>query len=215
METDPHFASRRDGDDDVDAADRSRRKRSELSDRLKFLAAMFRSPRRVSSVTPTSRQTAVEMARPIDCRSGLPVLELGPGTGPVTRAILDRGVAPGDLYAIEQSADLCRHLEKAFPGVNVIHGDAFDLDTTLAATGVSLFDCAISGIPLLSFGPERSDALLMSAIGRVPPGRPMVQITYSAKAPLQPSDPRVRMHRSARVVRNLPPASVWLYSRPD
>jgi phosphatidylethanolamine/phosphatidyl-N-methylethanolamine N-methyltransferase len=211
LATNQDFDDRR-GDDDADAP---RPRSSEISERLKFLAAMFRSPRRVSSVTPTSRQTAVEMARPIDCRSGLPVLELGPGTGPITRAILDRGIAPENLYAIEYSADLCRHLEKAFPGVNIIHGDAFDLDATLAGTGVLLFDCVISGIPLLSFGPGRSNGLLAGALDRVPPGRPMVQITYSAKAPLQPSDPRVRMRRSARIVRNLPPASVWLYSRPD
>ena len=189
-------------------------KGSALSDRLRFFGALLRAPRRVSAVTPTSRPTAVEMARPIDVGSGLPVLELGPGTGPITRAILDRGLPPEKLYAVEYSADLCRHLGRAFPGVNVIHGDAFDLDRTLDGLDVPLFDCVISGIPLVTFGPERANVLLEGALARVPPGRPMVQITYANAAPVAPRDARVRCERAARVMRNLPPAGVWLYSRP-
>ena len=210
MAINPDIDPRRD-----DRADRSARKGSEFSDRLKFFAAMVRSPRHVSAVTPTSRQTAVEMARPIDLASGLPVLELGPGTGPITRAILDRGVKPEDLYVIEHSADLCRHLETQFPGIHVVHGDAFDLEATLAGLDTPLFDCVISGIPLLSFGPDRSNKLLEGSLDRVPAGRPMVQITYSGKAPLEPRDTRIQARRSARIMRNLPPASVWLYTRPD
>lgn len=190
-------------------------KGSALADRLRFFAALLRAPRQVSAVTPTSQLTAAEMARPIDVASGLPVLELGPGTGPITRAILDRGVPPEKLYLIEYAADLCRHLERTFPGVNVIHGDAFDLDATLSGYDVPLFDCVISAIPLVTFGHERGNALLEGALARVPPGRPMVQITYSNTAPLTPRDTRVRCERSARILRNLPPASVWLYSRPD
>lgn len=210
MAIDPDIDRRRDDD-----ADRPTQKGSKLADRLTFFAAMVRSPRHVSAVTPTSRPTAAEMARPIDLTSGLPVLELGPGTGPITRAILDRGVKPEDLYVIEHSADLCRHLQAHFPGVHVIHGDAFDLDATLDGYDIALFDCVISGIPLLSFGPDRSNKLLEGSLDRVPVGRPMVQITYSGKAPLEPRDTRIRARRSARVMRNLPPASVWLYTRPD
>lgn len=189
-------------------------KGSALADRLRFLTAFLRSPRRVSSVTPTSRATAAEMARPIDVGSSLPVLELGAGTGPITRAILERGVAPEKLYAIEYSAELCRHLEREFPEVNIINGDAFDLDAALSGFDVSLFDCVISGLPLVTFGPERSNVLLEGALKRLPPGRPMVQITYSPRPPLVPRDSSVRYQLSARVTRNLPPASVWLYSRP-
>ncbi len=47
--------------------------------------------------------------------SGLPVLELGPGTGVITRAILERGVPPEHLYAVEYSPDFVRHLRGAFP----------------------------------------------------------------------------------------------------
>jgi len=208
---DPDLDPRRKDDRDDTSGGRG----GEFADRLRFLAAMVRAPRHVSAVTPTSRQTAIEMARPVDPGSGLPVLELGPGTGPITRAILDRGVPPENLYAIEHSAELCAHLEKAFPGVNVINGDAFDLDATLNGHDVPLFDCVISGIPLLSFGAKRSNALVSGALDRVPAGRPLVQITYSSKAPLEPDDAGIRWHRAARVMRNLPPASVWLYTRPD
>ena len=197
------------GNDSDPAASSNSSKGSQFGDRMRFLAALLRS------VTPTSRYVAKEMARPVNVASGLPVLELGPGTGPVTRAILERGLDPDKLYVVERSGQLCRHLEQAFPGVHVIEGDAFDLQTTLAATGQSMFDSVISGIPMLNFSQSTRNRLLNDALDRMEPGRPFVQITYGGKAPIASDDPSVRIQRSARLIRNLPPASVWLYARPQ
>ena len=56
-----------------------------------------------------------------------PVVELGPGTGPVTQALLQRGLAPERLILVEYDPAFCRLLERRFPGVRVIQGDAYDL----------------------------------------------------------------------------------------
>ncbi len=71
------------------------------------------------------------MASVIDTKSGLPVLELGPGTGVITKAILAQGVKPADLYSVEYSPDFVEHLDRTFPDVNIIQGDVFDLDSAL------------------------------------------------------------------------------------
>ncbi|WP_306117393.1 MULTISPECIES: methyltransferase domain-containing protein [unclassified Roseitalea] len=184
-----------------------------MADRIRFLREMMRSPRLVGSITPTSRPTAAEMARHVDVGSGLPVLELGPGTGPVTAAILARGLAPDKLYAVEYSADLCAHLGTSFPDIHVINANAFDLDRALADVDHERFDSIVSGVPMLNFPQPERNALLNDALSRIASGRPFIQITYGTRPPIEPSDPAVAMRRSRRVLRNVPPASVWIYTR--
>lgn len=94
---------------------------------------MVNQPKKVGAIVPTSGVTARRMASVITPQSGLPVLELGPGTGCITKAILARGVKPENVTAIEYSTDFYQQLLRSYPGVNFINGDAFDLDTTLAA----------------------------------------------------------------------------------
>ena len=95
---------------------------------LKFFKGWIDKPKAVGAIIPTSSVTARRMASVIDTGSGLPVLEIGPGTGVITKAILRRGVKPSDLYAVEYSHDFVTHLRRNFPGVNVIEGDGFNLD---------------------------------------------------------------------------------------
>ncbi|TIS52710.1 MAG: SAM-dependent methyltransferase, partial [Mesorhizobium sp.] len=102
-----------------------------FDDELKFFKGWIDKPKAVGSIVPTSSITARKMASIVNPKSGLPVLEVGPGTGVITRAILAQGVKPENLYAIEYSTDFVRHLRRLYPRVNVIEGDAFNLDTTL------------------------------------------------------------------------------------
>jgi SAM-dependent methyltransferase len=119
---------------------------AKFDDELKFFKGWIDKPKAVGAIVPTSSVTARRMASVIDLGSGLPVLELGPGTGVITKAILRHGVKPENLYAVEYSADFARHLRNNFPGVNVIEGDAFNLDTTLGKDADLTFDAVISGV---------------------------------------------------------------------
>src|SRR5919197_4786514 len=105
-----------------------------FDDELKFFKGWIDKPKAVGSIVPTSSIAAMRMASVVNPDSGLPVLEVGPGTGVVTRAILARGVKPENLYLIEYSQDFVRHLRAQFKGVNVLHGNAFELDATLVDT---------------------------------------------------------------------------------
>jgi phosphatidylethanolamine/phosphatidyl-N-methylethanolamine N-methyltransferase len=153
------------------------------------------------------------MASVIDPSSGLPVLELGPGTGIITKAILRQGISPEELVSIEFSTDFYQHLVRTYPGVNFINGDAFDLDRTLAAMKGVIFDSVISAIPLLSFPMERRIALLESALARLPAGRPFMQITYGPVSPIIANPDRYRIKHYDFVMRNIPPAQLWIYTR--
>src|SRR5690606_36222770 len=99
-----------------------------FDEEIRFFKGWIDGPKSVGAILPTSSVTARRMASVIEPSSGLPVLELGPGTGIITKAIVKRGVAPENVVSIEYSTDFYQHLTRTIPGVNFINGDAFDLD---------------------------------------------------------------------------------------
>jgi phosphatidylethanolamine/phosphatidyl-N-methylethanolamine N-methyltransferase len=184
-----------------------------FDDEVRFFRGWMTRPKAVGSVIPTSSFTARRMASVVEPASGLAVLETGPGTGVITKAILERGVAPENLYALEFSPEFALHLRRNFPKVNVIEGDAFDLDGSLPDTAPKAFDCVISGIPLLNFPVERRVAYLESLLSRIAPGRPVVQLTYGPKSPVPPGLGNYTVEHFDFVIRNLPPTQLWVYRR--
>lgn len=185
-----------------------------FDDEIRFFKGWMDGPKAVGSIVPTSAVTSKRMASVVDTTSGLPVLELGPGTGVVTKAILERGTSPSQLVCVEYSDDFVSHVQRLFPGVNVIQGDAFDLDTTLGPLADQTFDCVVSGIPLLNFPMPERIALIEDLLGRIPAGRPVVQITYGPRSPVAPGRGNYVVEKLDFVVRNIPPAHLWLYRRP-
>ncbi|MBY3138547.1 methyltransferase domain-containing protein [Rhizobium laguerreae] len=184
-----------------------------FDDEIRFFRGMMQGPKTVGSIVPTSSITAKRMASVVDIHSGLPVLELGPGTGAITKAILGRGVRAENLVAIEYSTDFHKHLQRTYPGVHFINGDAFDLQTTLGSFSGLTFDSVVSGIPLLNFPMAKRISLLESLLDRLPAGRPMVQISYGAISPIAANPDRYHIQHFDFVMRNIPPAQLWIYKR--
>ncbi|API53639.1 SAM-dependent methyltransferase [Rhizobium leguminosarum] len=184
-----------------------------FDDEIRFFRGMMQGPKTVGSIVPTSSITAKRMASVVDIHSGLPVLELGPGTGAITKAILGRGVRPENLVAIEYSTDFHKHLQRSYPGVHFINGDAFDLQATLGSFSGLTFDSVVSGIPLLNFPMAKRISLLESLLDRLPAGRPMVQISYGAISPIAANPDRYHIQHFDFVMRNIPPAQLWIYKR--
>lgn len=184
-----------------------------FDEEVKFFKGWVSKPRAVGSIVPTSATTSRRMASIVDPDANLPVLELGPGTGVITRAILERGVKPENLFCIEYSPDFVAHLKKQFPRVNVIQGDAFNLDETLGALRGTVFDSVVSGVPLLNFPVEQRVRYVDDVLSRLPEGRPIVQLTYGPRSPVPPGRGDYRVTRFDFILRNIPPTTLWLYSR--
>lgn len=184
-----------------------------FDEELRFFKGWVSQPREVGSIIPTSSVTARKMASIVDPASGKPVLELGPGTGVITKAILARGIAPEQLYCVEYSADFVSHLIRHYPGVNVIQGDAFDIEKTLPREQVAEFDSIVSGVPLLNFPVEQRVRYVETLLDRVAPGRPIVQLTYGPKSPVPPGLGNYKVTHFNFIIRNIPPTQLWLYSR--
>lgn len=184
-----------------------------FDEEIRFFKTLIDQPKAVGAVLPTSAATARKMASLIDAESTDPILELGPGTGVITRAILDRGIRPENLYSVEYSQNFIPDLCRQFPGVNFLHGDAFNLDDALSDLKDHRFNAIISGFPLLNFKPEQRIALLEDLLDRLKPGRPVVQFSYGPRSPIPPNFSTYSVEPLHWMVRNVPPARLWVYRR--
>jgi phosphatidylethanolamine/phosphatidyl-N-methylethanolamine N-methyltransferase len=113
---------------------------------------------------------------------------------------------------VEYDEELARHLAARFPRVQVIQGDAFDLDHALRSHGGMPFGAIVSSLPLLNHPMARRLAYMEAVTRRLAPGAPLIQFSYGAHAPVVPP-PGFAVVRTAQVWANIPPAKVWVYRK--
>jgi len=198
------------------AATRLREGRDPLEDEARFLRSWFERPLVTGAVTPSGKMLARTMASYADPSVPGPVIELGPGTGPVTEALIRRGFDQERLILVEFNPDFCALLRRRFPRTTVIRGDAYSIRETLG--GILSEPCAatISSLPLFTKPLEKRLELLQDAHDVMHPDTPFVQFTYAVVPPI-PARCEAGSYtasRSNRVWLNLPPARVWVYRRP-
>jgi len=185
-----------------------------IEDEARFLKSWVERPLVTGSVSPSGRMLARTMASYLDPGTAGPVIELGPGTGPVTEAILRRGIAPDRLILLEFNPDFCKLLRKRFPGVTVIEGDAYGLAQTLKGVLRRKAAGVVSSLPLFTKPLPQRLGLLDDALSMMLPNAPFVQFTYAVVPPIPKGKGRYTASASNRVWWNLPPARVWVYRRP-
>jgi phosphatidylethanolamine/phosphatidyl-N-methylethanolamine N-methyltransferase len=178
-----------------------------------ILGLWLRSPFEIGAVAASSGPLARAMARQVKpSRPGL-VVELGAGTGAITEALLDAGIAPERLVIVERHPRLHDLLQQRFPAATVIQGDAAHLRELLAARGLRGVRAVVSGLPLLAMGEAQQKAIVGAAIQVLSPGGRLVQFSYGPACPIPQKLRRelgVRARSVANVLWNLPPARVWV-----
>lgn len=173
----------------------------------RFITRFLAHPKRVGAIMPSGPGLCAALAAAADLSGD--VLELGPGSGVVTRALLLSGLAPHRLTVIEYDEAFAEALRKRYPGICVLQGDAFGFRDL---TGSMQFSSVISGLPLLNYPHEKGRALIADALDAMPPGAPFVQFSYGWNAPVPPPE-GADAKLVTRVWANLPPAAVWTYRR--
>ncbi len=182
-------------------------------DEFRFFRSLIEKPLTVGAVAPSGKALARVMANYVDPRVPGPIVELGPGTGPVTEALLARGIDPARLTLVEYDPDFCALLRQRFPAVNIVRGDAYNLPQTLAGVLHEPAAAFVSGLPLFNKPLKTRLDLLDQAFDLMKPDAPFVQFTYHAISPIPRSHGRIRAEASGRVWRNFPPAQVWVYRK--
>ncbi|RXT25245.1 SAM-dependent methyltransferase [Rhizobium leguminosarum] len=181
-------------------------------DRRRFLLAWLRAPLRIASITPSGPRLAGLMTKEISALTG-PVLELGPGTGVFTAALLERGIAERDLTLIKYERDFATLLQGRFPDARVLRADVRQMWKTLSG---SFFGGVVSGLPLLAMRPEDVRALLDGCFSNLRPHGAFYQFTYGPKCPVPVEildSLGLVATRIGWTLRNIPPAAVYRISR--
>ncbi len=186
-----------------------------FGDEARFIRSWFENPLSTGAVTPSGRFLARAMARCVDPAAKGPVVELGPGTGPVTEALLHRGVEQERLVLVEFDASFCRLLARRFPKALIVKGDAYRLAETLRGHGVEPPAAVVSSLPLLTKPDAARVELLRQAFELMGPNGAFVQFTYGVKSPVplraKGAATDFCAQASAPIWLNLPPARVWVY----
>jgi phosphatidylethanolamine/phosphatidyl-N-methylethanolamine N-methyltransferase len=194
----------------------NRTRRDPLEDEARFLRSWFERPLVTGAVTPSGKMLARTMASYVDPRVSGPVIELGPGTGPVTEALIRRGIEQERLILVEYNPDFCKLLQKRFPRATIIRGDAYNIRETFGTMLTEKAAAMVSSLPLFTKPLEQRLDLLNAAHEMMHLSAPFVQFTYAVVPPIPArcDAGTYTASRSNRVWLNLPPARVWVYRRP-
>lgn len=171
-------------------------------------------PLRMASILPASEDLCRRVAAAAIAEGNGRIVELGAGTGSVTRALLEAGVAASRLIAVELDPELASHLRAAVPEVEVIEGDAYALPQLLPRDwlGRSTIVC---GLPI-TFLPRARQMALVEAMSQVlGPGLPFIQYTYRWTSPVPHADLGLAARRVGLSLASLPPATIWAFRRKE
>ncbi len=177
-----------------------------------FLKRWMANPLQMGSVVPSSPALCRRIAAQVRLQPGERVLELGAGTGVVSRALLASGLAPERLTTVEIVPSMAEHLRAGLPGVEVLVGDARDLPTLIPASQHGRIGTVICGVPLVLLRRAEQQRFL-DAIEAVAPGRGFLHYSYCITSPLPWQTHGLVARREAWTSLNFPPASVWRYTR--
>jgi phosphatidylethanolamine/phosphatidyl-N-methylethanolamine N-methyltransferase len=189
-------------------------KKHRLDDEVRFIRSWLEKPLETGAVAPSGKILARTMASYVDPNVTGPVIELGPGTGPVTEALVAQGVDPARLVLVEYNPMFCRLLRTRYPAATVVQGDAYGLKRALGKVISQRTAAAVvSGLPIVTKSVRTRLRLINEALGFLSLGAPFIQFTYAVVPPLPRAIAGVRAEASERIWLNLPPARVWIYRR--
>lgn len=176
-----------------------------------FFRRWLTNPLQMGSVVPSSPALCQRIVRQTRRAPDEAVLELGAGTGVISRALLAGGVPADRLFVVEIAPAMAGHLRQALPGVRVIEGDARNLTDLIPAEFHGRIGTVVCGIPLVLL-PFTAQRQFVAAMEAVAPGRGFLHFSYCATSPISLQKHQLTGKREAWTPLNFPPASVWRYT---
>ena len=178
-----------------------------------FILRALRNPRQLGAVAPSSRHLGALLARHTIIDDVSPIIELGGGTGALTRVLMNTGLDPSRLFVIELDPALAAYLKSALPQVNVIHGNAAELDQILPPEVIGKVHRIVSGLPMINMPENVRRNILESCFKVMAAEGAYLQYTYSPRSSIDAKAYNLKKKRLGTIFRNLPPATVWQYTK--
>lgn len=177
-----------------------------------FFRRWLKNPRQLGTLAPISVKLSMLAAREAvsQYKPGTPVVEIGAGTGRLTRALLHLGVQAPDLTVVELDGEMCDFLKETIPGIKVIEGDANYLATLIDPELREKVGVVVSAIPLMYLDETLRKSLMKAAFSVLKPKAKIVHVTYNPKSPLTFWS-GLKQNRVGATWLNLPPGFVWQF----
>jgi phosphatidylethanolamine/phosphatidyl-N-methylethanolamine N-methyltransferase len=192
-----------------------------VRDSVLIFRRFIKNPRTVGAVTPSGRVLAQAMVANLPKRGAVRIVELGPGTGAFTGAIVDRVGQSGRFLAIDIEPEFVREIHQRFPHVECVQASAEQLESLVKARDIAPVDHILSGLPFGSLPLEMTDRILEGIEKTLRTGGTFTAFQYVHAYKLARSK-RFRRDMSRRmktppvtqlVARNFPPAIVMTWTR--
>ena len=191
------------------------RKKRVANDETRFLKSWIERPLLTGAVVPSGKFLAKAMAAQVDPREPGPIVEIGPGTGPVTEALIARGIPQERLVLVEFNPDFIGLLRKRFPLAKVIQGDAYNIADLLKDKLSAPAAAVVSSLPLFTKPPQQRRDFLDQAFTLMSQNAPFIQFTYAVVPPIPERGTDYTSKASNWILLNIPPARVWVYRKSE
>jgi phosphatidylethanolamine/phosphatidyl-N-methylethanolamine N-methyltransferase len=176
-----------------------------------FFRRWMANPLQMGSIVPSSPALCRRIVKHTHFAPDEAVIELGAGTGVISKSLLEGGLPAERLFVVEIVRDMADHLRQQLPGANVIEGDARRLPALIPTEWQGKIGTVVVGIPLVLL-PIPEQRRFIDAIEAVAPGRGFILYSYCVTSPLPYEAHGLVAKREAWTPLNFPPASVWRYT---
>jgi phosphatidylethanolamine/phosphatidyl-N-methylethanolamine N-methyltransferase len=183
-----------------------------LMDTALFFGLWLRKPLQIAAVCPSGAPVGATMAELVDISRPGPLLELGSGTGSITRGLVESGWPPERIIAYEREVRLVSILRRELGGITAVVGDAKDLEAQLTDLRIDQLSIVVSSLPIKWFPLDAQRAVLRACFARLGRGGRFLQLTNAFSSPLPMARLGIEGREVARVWHNLPPAQIWSYT---
>ena len=183
-----------------------------LKSNLSFISQFLKNPKEIGAILPSSPMLGKTMAGFVPDYEDRYVVELGPGTGPITKALLKVGLHEENLICLEQSNKMVIHLQNRFQNLNVIQGDACELSSLLKEKSGHVH-AIVSSLPLKSIPDDIVNKIIDQMYASLSENGIVIQFTYDLRPRRSPLLSKFNRLKSKLVLGNLPPARVDVFTK--
>lgn len=185
-----------------------------LQEGLLFLKRWLKHPLRLGAIAPSSKSLGRLISRNVIVQEDRYIVELGAGTGTITRRLLEAGIPKERLFVVELDPELCAFLKRAHPDLQIIQGDASSLHEILPPHIHGKVSTIVSGMPVSTMSFEVQRRIITSCFTVLEPlTGEFIQYSYHLHSPLPAKKLEIIAQKIGHTFRNIPPAYLWQYKR--
>lgn len=135
-------------------------------------------PLTTGAICPSSRELSRTLTRHIHLDKARTIVELGPGTGAITGAILAAMNPQADFFAVELNEAVIPAFRRRFPNVRLYNDSAANLVEIMRRESISKVDVILSGLPWASFPDHLQEEILQAILEALPAGGYFTTFAY-------------------------------------